>query len=89
MELVDQNFEAQAQQAFDNLANVATAAGSDLNHALKITVYLTNLDNFESVNKIMGAMLNKPYPARAAVGVAELPKKADIEVDAILAPLSG
>ncbi len=85
MEIVDGDFEARARQVFSNLEAVATAAGGSLIDAVKITVFLTDLDNFATVNAVMEDFFEKPFPARAAVGVASLPKGADVEADAILA----
>jgi reactive intermediate/imine deaminase len=84
MEIVDGNFEARARQVFENLKAVAEAAGGDLNHIVKLTVFLTDLGNFGAVNSIMEDYFDTPFPARAAVGVASLPKGADVEADAIL-----
>ncbi len=85
MELVTGDFDARARQVFRNLDAVARAAGGDLNNVVKLTIFLTDLDNFASVNAIMEEFFDKPFPARAAVGVASLPKGADVEADAILA----
>ena len=85
MELVRGDFDAHARQVFRNLDAVARAAGGDLNKVVKLTIFLTDLDNFASVNAIMEEFFEKPFPARAAVGVASLPKGADVEADAILA----
>lgn len=85
MEIVDGNFETRARQVFSNLAAVASAAGGSLDDAVKITVFLTNLDNFAIVNAVMEDFFKQPFPARAAVGVASLPKGVDVEADAILA----
>jgi reactive intermediate/imine deaminase len=85
MEIVDGDFEARARQVFSNLAAVANAAGGSLDDAVKITVFLTNLDNFATVNAVMEDFFEQPFPARAAVGVASLPKGVDVEADAILA----
>lgn len=85
MEVVDGDFEARARQVFTNLEAVATAAGGDLNDIVKITVFLTDLDNFATVNSVMESFFDAPYPARAAVGVSSLPKGVDVEADAILA----
>ena len=84
MELVGGDFEARARRVFDNLAAVAAAAGGSLDQIVKLTVYLTDLDNFAAVNRVMEDYFAVPYPARAALGVASLPKGADIEADAIL-----
>ena len=84
MEIVEGNFEARARQVFENLRAVAEAAGGSLNDAVKITVFLTNLDDFATVNTVMESFFEQPYPARAAVGVASLPKGVDVEADAVL-----
>lgn len=85
MEVVGGDFEARARQVFDNLQAVAEAAGGDLNQVVKLTIYLTDLANFATVNSVMEDYFEPPYPARAAVGVAALPKGVDVEADAILA----
>ena len=85
MEFVDGDFEARTRQVFDNLRAVATAAGGDLNQVVKLTIFLTDLANFATVNSVMEDYFEQPYPARAAVGVAALPKGADVEADAVLA----
>lgn len=85
MELAAGDFDARARQVFRNLDAVARAAGGDLNNVVKLTIFLTDLDNFARVNAIMEEFFDKPFPARAAVGVASLPKGADVEADAILA----
>lgn len=85
MEVVEGGFEARARQVFENLKAVAAAAGGDLNQVVKITIYLTDLGNFATVNSVMEDYFDKPFPARAAVGVASLPKGVDVEADAILA----
>jgi len=85
MESVGGDFEARARQVFTNLKAVAEAAGGSLNDAVKITVFLTDLDNFATVNGVMEEFFDAPYPARAAVGVASLPKGVDVEADAVLA----
>jgi reactive intermediate/imine deaminase len=74
----------QIQRVFQNLQAVARAAGGDLKDAVKLTVYLTDLGNFALVNEIMATYFAAPYPARAAVGVASLPRGALVEIDAIL-----
>jgi len=84
MELVADSVEAQVRQVFDNLAAVARAAGGDLERIVKLTVYLTDLDNFSTVNEVMVEYFSEPYPARAAIGIAALPRSAAVEVDAIL-----
>ena len=84
MELVGGDIQAQARQVFENLSAVAKAAESELSHAVKLTIYLTDLNNFQSVNKIMRDYFEEPYPARVTVGVASLPKAAAVEIDATL-----
>ena len=85
MEVVDGDFEARARQVFDNLRAVAEAAGGNLDQVVKLTIFLTDLGNFATVNSVMQDYFQQPYPARAAVGVASLPKGVDVEADAILA----
>ena len=77
--------DAQIRQVFENLKAVAEAAGTDLSQALKVTVFLTDLGHFAKVNEVMEEYFAQPYPARAAIEVAGLPKGADVEADAILA----
>ena len=83
-ELVAGDMEAQVRRVFENLKAVATAAGGDLSHLVKLTVYLTDLAHFALVNRVMAEYFNQPYPARAAVGVAALPKGAAVEMDGVL-----
>lgn len=83
-ELVGDDIGDQARQVFKNLAAVADAAGGSLNNAVKINISLTDLANFAIVNEVMASFLNEPFPARACVQVAALPKGAAIEVEAIL-----
>ncbi len=83
MEMVE-GFEAQTVRVFENLKAVAEAAGGSLADAVKLTIYLTDLSNFAKVNEVMARYFSEPYPARAAVGVRELPKGAVVEADAIL-----
>lgn len=85
MEVVEGDFEARAHQVFKNLRAVAEAAGGTLDDAVKFTIFLTDLDNFATVNAVMAQYVNEPYPARAAVGVRSLPKGVDVEAEAILA----
>ena len=85
MEVVDGDFDARARQVFDNLKAVAEAAGGTLNDAVKMTIFLTDLGNFATVNNVMEEYFDEPYPARAAVEVSALPKGVDVEADAILA----
>ncbi len=83
MELVE-GIEAQIRRVFHNLKTVAEAAGGNLGHIVKLSIFLTDLRHFALVNRIMAEYFQQPYPARAAIGVAALPKGADIEMDAIL-----
>jgi len=83
-QLVAGDVDAQIHQVFKNLRAVVTAAGGGFEHCVKLTVYLTTMANFPRVNEIMAEYFAKPYPARAAVGVNELPRGALIEIDAIL-----
>lgn len=83
-ELVTGDIAVQIRQVFDNLAAVAETAGGSLDNAVKLTVYLTDLGHFSTVNEIMAEYFSEPYPARAAVGVASLPRHAEIEAEAIL-----
>ena len=85
MEIAAGDFKARARQVFENLKAVAEAAGGSLDDAVKLTIFLTDLDNFADVNEVMAEYCGKPYPARAAVQVAALPKGVDVEADAILA----
>jgi len=84
MELVGGDIAAQIRRVFDNLKAVATAAGGDLKHVVKLNVFLTDLANFPTVNEIMAEYFSQPYPARAAIGVAALPKGAAVEMDAVM-----
>ena len=84
MELVKGDIRAEIRQVFDNLAAVAEAAGGSLANAVRLTVYLTDLAHFPIVNEIMAEYCKEPYPARAAIGVAQLPRGAAVEVDGIL-----
>ena len=84
MALVEGNIEAEVRQAFTNLKAVCEAAGGSLNHLVKINVFLTDLTHFPVVNQVMEEIFEAPFPARAAIGVAELPKGARVEVDGIM-----
>lgn len=86
MQLVEGDTATQVRRVFDNLAAVAEAAGSSLASAVKFNVYLVDLADFAVVNEVMAERLEPPYPARAAVQVAALPKGARVEVDAVLVP---
>lgn len=85
-QLVAGGLEAEARRAFDNLAAVAEAAGSNLASAVRVTVFLTDLGQFAVANRIMQEYFREPYPARVTIGVASLPRGAAIEVDCILVP---
>jgi len=84
MEMVEGGIEAQAEQVFNNLAAVAKAAGGTLNNAVKVNISLTDLGDFARVNEVMKRFFQEPYPARACVQVAALPRGAAIEVELIL-----
>lgn len=84
-QLVTGDPEAQIRQVFANLAAVAKAAGTGLGNAVKVTIYLTDLTDYAIVNALMEEYFSEPFPARAAVGVAALPKDVRVEADAILA----
>ncbi len=84
MEIVDGDFEARARRVFENLKAIAVQAGGDLDHIVKLSIYLTDLNNFATVNSVMADYFQEPYPARAALGVTSLPKGADVEAEAIL-----
>ena len=85
MEIVEGDFAARAHRVFQNLQAVAEAAGGNLDQVVKLTIYLTDLGNFATVNEVMAGYFSEPYPARAALGVASLPKGADVEAEAIMA----
>lgn len=84
MEVIDGDIKQMIQQVFDNLSAVAEAAGGTLSDIVKLTVYLTDLDNFALVNEVMANNFEAPFPARAAVGVKALPKQVPVEMDAIM-----
>jgi reactive intermediate/imine deaminase len=84
MEIVSGDFKDRTHRVFKNLKNIANAAGGNLDDAVKVTIFLTDLDNFVAVNEVMAEYFQKPYPARAAVGVSALPKGVDVEIEAIL-----
>lgn len=84
MELVEGDMETQIRRVFDNLGNVAKAAGGSFEQVVKLTVFLTDLSHFPLVNQVMADYFEQPYPARAAVGVAALPKQAEVEMDAVM-----
>jgi reactive intermediate/imine deaminase len=84
MQMVQGTFEDRVRRVFDNLRAVCRAAGGDFDRVVRVTVYLTDLGNFAKVNEVMATCFGEPYPARAAVGVATLPRGADVEVDAVM-----
>ncbi len=84
MEMIDGDIESQIRRVFDNLRAVAQAAGGELNNIAKLNIFLTNLDDFPTVNQVMAEYFDKPYPARAAIGVAGLPKGAAVEMDGVM-----
>ncbi len=84
MEMVEGDMEQQIRRVFDNLQAVAQAAGGSLSDVAKLNVFLTDLSNFPVVNEVMADYFSQPYPARAAIGVAALPKGAGVEMDAVL-----
>ena len=84
MEMIDGDIEQQIRRVFDNLSAVAEAAGGSLADIAKLNIYLTDLQNFPLINEIMADYFQQPYPARAAIGVSELPKASQVEMDAVL-----
>jgi reactive intermediate/imine deaminase len=84
MALVEGNISNRIRQVFDNITAVCAAAGGGLGDIAKLNIYLTDLQNFAIVNEVMAEYFQQPYPARAAVGVSELPKGTDVEVDAVM-----
>jgi len=84
MEMVEGDFVEQTRQVFRNLTAIAEAAGGSLNDVAKVNLFLTDLGNFVKVNEVMAEFFEQPYPARAAVGLSELPKGAEVEADAIM-----
>jgi reactive intermediate/imine deaminase len=84
MKIVAGDFEAQARRVFDNLRAVCRAAGGDFDRVVRVTVYLTDLANFAKVNEVMATYFREPFPARAAIGVASLPRGSLVEIDAVM-----
>ena len=84
MELIEGDMASQIRRVFDNLSAVCQAAGGELGDIVKLNVFLTDLGDFPIVNEIMAEYFSEPYPARAAIGVAALPKGAGVEMDAIM-----
>jgi len=83
-QLVSGDIEQQIRRVFENLKAVAEAAGGSLAHAVKLTIFLTDLGHFAKVNEVMATYFSKPYPARSTVGVAQLPRGAQIEIECVL-----
>ena len=83
-QMVSGDIELEIRRVFDNLSAIAKAAGGSLQHAVRVTVYLTDLANFAKVNEIMAQYFPQPWPARAALGVAQLPRGARVEIDCVL-----
>ncbi|SDJ90976.1 reactive intermediate/imine deaminase [Ferrimonas sediminum] len=84
MEMVGDDFDSQVVQVFDNLKAVCEAAGGSLQHIAKLNIFMVDLANFAKVNEVMGQYIQQPYPARAAIGVKELPKGSLVEMDAVM-----
>jgi len=84
MMMVSDDFAQQAVQVFENLKSVCEAAGGDMSHLVKVNIFLTDLGHFATVNEIMARYFVQPYPARAAIGVSQLPKGAQIEIDGVM-----
>ena len=84
MELIDGDIKANIRQVFDNLSAVCQASGGDLSNIVKLNIFLTDLSNFTAVNEVMAEYFQQPFPARAAIGVNELPKGAQVEMDGIV-----
>lgn len=84
MELTSGDIAEQTRQVFNNLKAVAEAAGAGMNDFAKVNIFLTDLGNFQTINEVMAEFFEQPYPARAAIGVAELPKGAEVEIDGII-----
>lgn len=84
MELVEGDMKAQIQRVFDNLTAVCQASGGELQDIAKLNIFLTDLSHFPLVNEVMATYFQEPYPARAAIGVASLPKKSQVEMDGIM-----
>ena len=84
MEMVEGDIEAQIRRVFENLTAVCEAAGGKLQDIVKLNIFLTDLGNFATVNRVMAEYFEQPYPARAAIGVSQLPKDAEVEMDGVL-----
>lgn len=81
-DLVQGDFKDNLRQVFKNISEIAKSAGTDINHTIKLTIYVTDLNNFNDVNTIMNEYFDKPYPARAVIEIKALPKNASVEVEA-------
>ncbi|MBA2654518.1 MAG: RidA family protein [Gammaproteobacteria bacterium] len=84
MELISTDIRDQIKQVFENLSQITEAAGGNLSEIVRLTIYLTDITHFQSVNEIMSEYFEEPYPARVLIGVAALPKQSQVEVDAIM-----
>lgn len=84
MQMISDEFDAQVVQVFENLTAVCEAAGGTLNDIVKLNIFMTDLSNFATVNEIMGRYFTQPYPARAAIGVRQLPKDSLVEMDGVM-----
>lgn len=84
MELIAGDFKANVRQVFENLSAVTKAAGGSLTHIVKLTIYVTDMDNFSEVNEVMAEYCQEPYPARAVVAVKQLPLNAPVEIEAVM-----
>ncbi|PKG55508.1 RidA family protein [Shewanella sp. GutDb-MelDb] len=84
MQMVSDEFDAQVVQVFENLTAVCAAAGGSLSDIVKLNIFMTDLSNFATVNEIMGRYFEQPYPARAAIGVSQLPKDSLVEMDGVM-----
>ncbi|ABM26578.1 MULTISPECIES: RidA family protein [Shewanella] len=84
MQIVSDDFEAQVVQVFENLTAVCNAAGGSINDIVKLNIFLTDLSHFAKVNEIMSRYFSQPYPARAAIGVKQLPKDSQVEMDGVM-----
>ncbi len=84
MEMVSDDFAEQTKQVFENINAVCTAAGGTMRDLVKINIYLTDLSNFATVNEVMATYFSQPYPARAALGISELPRGAQVEIDGVM-----
>ncbi len=85
MEVVEGDFAENARQVFKNLSAITEAAGGNINDIVKINIFLTDLNNFATVNEVMAEFMSQPYPARAALQISALPKGVEIEADAVMA----